>query len=87
MLCCCVRCCLGLRKVLEEGESVPEVFEDAVVKWAGHWVLSMSALYSKHLCEYGRGEVQVFLFSVRNDFFRVVDEYAGGARQLLPSPT
>jgi len=48
---------LGLKKVLKEGESVPEIFEDAVVKRASHWVLSTSALFSKHLREYGWGEV------------------------------
>ncbi|KAF8493204.1 acyltransferase ChoActase/COT/CPT [Russula emetica] len=47
----------GLRKVLKEGESVPEVFEDPVVKRASHWALSTSALFSKHLREYGWGEV------------------------------
>jgi len=48
---------LGLRKVLEEGESVPEMFDDPVVKRASHRVLSTSALYSKNLREYGWGEV------------------------------
>jgi len=61
VLCCCVRCGLGLRKVLKVGESVPEMFEDAVVKRASHWVLSTSALYSKHLREYGWGEVRTVL--------------------------
>ncbi len=37
-------------KVLEEGESVPEIFEDPVVNRASHWVLT-SALLSKHLRE------------------------------------
>jgi carnitine O-acetyltransferase len=50
----------GLRKVLKEGESVPEIFEDPVVKRASHWVLSTSALFSKHLREYGWGEVRLF---------------------------
>jgi len=68
MLCRCVRCDLGPRKVLEEGESVPEMFEDAVVKRASHWVLSTSALYSKYLREYGWGKVRLFSFSVPNDF-------------------
>jgi len=48
---------LGLRKVLKEGEGVPEIFEDPVVKRASHWVLSTSALFSKHLREYGWSEV------------------------------
>jgi len=49
----------GLRKVLKEGESVPEIFEDPVVKRASHWVLSTSALSSKYLREYGWGEVRL----------------------------
>lgn len=45
--------------MLKEGESVPEIFEDPVVKRANHWVLSTSALFSKHLREYGWGEVRL----------------------------
>jgi len=48
---------LGLRKVLKEGEELPELFDDPVMKRASHWVLSTSALVSKHLREYGWGEV------------------------------
>jgi Choline/Carnitine o-acyltransferase len=58
----CARVWSGLRKVLKEGESVPEIFDDPVVKRASHWVLSTSALYSKHLREYGWGEVCSFSF-------------------------
>lgn len=58
--------------MLKEGESVPEMFEDPVVKRASHWVLSTSALYSKHLREYGWGEVRLFLFPVRDVFFPVL---------------
>jgi hypothetical protein len=49
----------GLRKVLKEGESVPEIFEDPVVKRGSRWALSTSALFSKHLREYGWGEVRL----------------------------
>jgi hypothetical protein len=49
--------CSGLRKVLKEGEEVPELFDDPVMKRASYWVLSTSALVSKHLREYGWGEV------------------------------
>ncbi|KAI0306076.1 carnitine acetyl transferase [Multifurca ochricompacta] len=49
---------LGLRKVLKEGEDLPEMFDDSVVKRASHWTLSTSALFSKHLREYGWGEVR-----------------------------
>jgi carnitine O-acetyltransferase len=69
----------GLRKVLKEGESVPEIFEDPVVKRAGHWVLSTSALFSKHLREYGWGEVRLtFFFGAA----ALTSCYAGRARWL-----
>lgn len=58
-----------MKKVLKEGESVPEIFEDAVVKRASHWVLSTSALFSKHLREYGWGEVRIFYFIWKPRFF------------------
>ncbi|KAH9004490.1 acyltransferase ChoActase/COT/CPT [Lactarius hatsudake] len=48
---------LGLKKVLKEGEEVPELFDDPLMKRASHWVLSTSALVSQHLREYGWGEV------------------------------
>jgi len=47
------------------------MFEDAVVKRASHRVMSMSALFSKHLREHGWSEVRLFLFSVPTVFFRV----------------
>ena len=51
--------------MLKEGESVPEIFEDPLVKRASRWVLSTSALFSTHLREYGWGEVRLTrLFSV-----------------------
>ena len=68
--------------MLKEGESVPEMFEDPVVKRSSHWVLSTSALYSKHLREYGWGEVRLFIFSALDVFFSRVDAHAGGARWL-----
>ena len=58
------------------------MFEDPVVKRASHWVLSTSALYSKHLREYGWGEVRLLILPSPTFSFRVVDEYAGGARRL-----
>ena len=45
--------------MLKDGEEVPELFEDPVMKRASHWVLSTSALVSQHLREYGWGEVGV----------------------------
>jgi hypothetical protein len=50
--------------VLKEGDSVPEIFEDPVVKRAIHWVLSTSALFSKHLREYCWGEVRLISVSL-----------------------
>ncbi|PCH36384.1 carnitine acetyl transferase [Wolfiporia cocos MD-104 SS10] len=47
----------GLRKLLREGEPIPEMFEDPVIKRASHWVLSTSAIFSKHFGPYGWGEV------------------------------
>ena len=46
--------------MLKDGEEVPELFEDPVMKRASHWVLSTSALVSQHLREYGWGEVGVW---------------------------
>jgi hypothetical protein len=73
--------------VLKEGESVPELFEDPVVKRASHWVLSTSALYSKYLREYGWGEVRLVLFSVPNDFFFRVDGVCRWCQTALASRT
>jgi carnitine O-acetyltransferase len=50
--------------VLKEGEKVPEMFEDPVVKRASYWILSTSAVFSKHLREYGWGEVWPFSLSI-----------------------
>ncbi|TFY68833.1 hypothetical protein EVJ58_g775 [Rhodofomes roseus] len=48
---------LGLRKTLKEGEPMPEVFSDPVVQRSSTWVLSTSAVFSKHFGPYGWGEV------------------------------
>ncbi|VDB99881.1 unnamed protein product [Peniophora sp. CBMAI 1063] len=48
---------LGLKKVLEEGEEMPEVFNDALVQRSSYWKLSTSAVFSKHFGPYGWGEV------------------------------
>lgn len=61
---CCMCCGLGYRKVLKEGENVPKIFEDSVVKRTRHWVLSMSR-YSRSICaSTGGGEVRHFAFSI-----------------------
>jgi len=43
--------------VLKGGEEMPEVFTDPLVKRSGTWVLSTSAVFSKHFGPYGWGEV------------------------------
>ncbi|KAI0042280.1 carnitine acetyl transferase [Auriscalpium vulgare] len=48
---------LGLKKVLKEGEEMPAVFEDPLVKRSSYWVLSTSAVFSKRFGPYGWGEV------------------------------
>ncbi|KAF5336707.1 hypothetical protein D9758_015079 [Tetrapyrgos nigripes] len=48
---------LGLKKVLKPEEKVPALFSDPVFARATYWVLSTSAVFSKHFPEYGWGEV------------------------------
>lgn len=48
---------LGLKKSLKEGEDAPALFEDPVYQRATYWVLSTSAIFSKHFPVYGWGEV------------------------------
>jgi hypothetical protein len=68
--------------VLNEGESVPEIFEDPAVKRASHWVLSTSALFSKHLREYGWGEVRLIAISLAS-----VNELYRSCQMASASPT
>ncbi|KAH7914605.1 acyltransferase ChoActase/COT/CPT [Hygrophoropsis aurantiaca] len=48
---------LGLKKVVREGEEMPDVFRDPLVLRSSNWVLSTSAIFSKHFPVYGWGEV------------------------------
>ncbi|KAI0628030.1 carnitine acetyl transferase [Trametes polyzona] len=48
---------LGLKLLVKEGEQMPEVFNNPVVKRSSYWVLSTSAIFSKHFGPYGWGEV------------------------------
>jgi carnitine O-acetyltransferase len=48
---------IGLKKVLQEGEAVPEIFSDPLFTRSGYWILSTSAIFSKHFPTYGWGEV------------------------------
>ncbi|KAK0238996.1 acyltransferase ChoActase/COT/CPT [Armillaria nabsnona] len=47
----------GLKRLLQDGEEVPELFTDPVVARSSYWVLSTSAVFSKHFPVYGWGEV------------------------------
>ncbi|KAH9479541.1 Carnitine O-acetyltransferase, mitochondrial [Psilocybe cubensis] len=47
----------GLRKSLQDGEALPELYDDPVFKRSSYWVLSTSAIFSKHFPVYGWGEV------------------------------
>jgi carnitine O-acetyltransferase len=49
---------VGLKKLLKEGEQVPELFTDPVYGKSSYWVLSTSAVFSKHFPVYGWGEVR-----------------------------
>ncbi|TFK85669.1 carnitine acetyl transferase [Polyporus arcularius HHB13444] len=48
---------LGLKLSVKEGEQMPEVFANPVVKRSSYWVLSTSAIYTKNFGPYGWGEV------------------------------
>ncbi len=43
--------------LVKEGEQMPAVFSDPVVKRSSYWVLSTSAIYTKNFGPYGWGEV------------------------------
>lgn len=48
---------LGLKLLLGQGEEVPAVYGDELVKRGSYWVLSTSAIFSRHFVVYGWGEV------------------------------
>lgn len=43
--------------LVQDGEDVPEMFNDPLYARAKYWVLSTSAIFSKHFPVYGWGEV------------------------------
>jgi len=47
----------GLRLLLNKDEQLPEMYQDPVYTRATRWVLSTSAVFSKHFPVYGWGEV------------------------------
>ncbi|KAI0364352.1 carnitine acetyl transferase [Pilatotrama ljubarskyi] len=49
---------LGLKMLVQDGERMPALFADPVVKRSSYWVLSTSAIFSKHFGPYGWGEVR-----------------------------
>jgi carnitine O-acetyltransferase len=55
---------LGLKMLVREGEEMPDVFSDPLVARASYWVLSTSAIYSKHFPVYGWGEVRIMISSM-----------------------
>ena len=48
---------IGLKQTLKEGESVPAIYSDPLFRRSSNWVLSTSAVFSKHFGPYGWGEV------------------------------
>jgi carnitine O-acetyltransferase len=47
----------GLKMLVQKGEEMPVVFSDPLVARSSYWVLSTSAIFSKHFPVYGWGEV------------------------------
>ncbi|KAF7356361.1 Carnitine acetyl transferase [Mycena venus] len=47
----------GLKKLLKQGEDIPALFTDPLFLRSSYWVLSTSAVFSKHFPVYGWGEV------------------------------
>ncbi|KAI9509186.1 acyltransferase ChoActase/COT/CPT [Russula earlei] len=47
----------GLRKMMREGEAMPEIYQDLAYSRTSHWELSTSQLSSKYLDGWGYGEV------------------------------
>ncbi|KAJ7504134.1 carnitine acetyl transferase [Mycena galericulata] len=47
----------GLKKLIKEGEEMPALFTDPLFLRSSNWVLSTSAVFSKHFPVYGWGEV------------------------------
>lgn len=42
---------------MNDGEELPELYNDPVFKRSSYWILSTSAIFSKHFPVYGWGEV------------------------------
>lgn len=50
--------CEGLKKLLREGEELPEIYKDPTFAQSGHWILSTSQLASEYFSGWGYGEGQ-----------------------------
>ncbi|THH05513.1 hypothetical protein EW145_g4738 [Phellinidium pouzarii] len=48
---------LGLKMLIKEGDEVPALFSDPLFTRSSNWVLSTSAVFSKHFDAYGWGEI------------------------------
>jgi carnitine O-acetyltransferase len=70
----------GLRQLVQDGEEVPALFDDALFKRSKNWVLSTSAVFSKHFEVYGWGEVRGQFILLRARWLRIT--WAGRARGL-----
>ncbi|KAH9002535.1 acyltransferase ChoActase/COT/CPT [Lactarius hatsudake] len=64
----------GLKKVLKEGEALPEIYKDPGFSVSSHWDLSTSQLSSKYLDGWGYGEVVPdgygLSYSIGDDYIR-----------------
>lgn len=47
---------IGLRKMIKDGEALPELYQDPAYSRSSHWELSTSQLSSKYLDGWGYGE-------------------------------
>ncbi|KAH9042175.1 acyltransferase ChoActase/COT/CPT [Lactarius pseudohatsudake] len=64
----------GLKKVLKDGEALPEIYKDPAFSISSHWDLSTSQLSSKYLDGWGYGEVVPdgygLSYSIGDDYIR-----------------
>lgn len=83
---------LGLRKLLKEGEALPGLYSDPVLQRSSNWVLSTSAIFSKHFPVYGWGEVVPDGFGVAymtgydGEFASLIMSQISITNLYLPSP-
>jgi carnitine O-acetyltransferase len=57
----------GLKRMLREGEELPEIYKDEAFGKSNHWELSTSQLSSPYFDGWGYGEGQCFLVLVGFD--------------------